>query len=234
MFFSDVQMWSSLLNSVIWTIGNVGIQLILAMLVALLLDQQIKGKRAWEMLIIIPWAMSTFGYVFTWKWMLDPVYGVINYFLIWFRIITIPISWLGTKNLALPSVIGMGIWNGFPFLVVVFAAGLQTIPQSDYDVAHIAGASFLQIFRYVILPRLRRIIGIVVILKIIWYFNNFDLIFIATGGGPLKVTETYPIYTYRKAWDEMFMGRGATTTMLLLALLIIMSIVYFRLFRIED
>jgi len=231
---NDPRLWDALYHNLIWLAGCISLQFSLGMVVALLLDRPLRAKGAFQTLLIAPWAFSAVACVFTWKWLLEPSFGIINHILVLLGFIPRPIGWFGSASRAMLSVIGVYVWYGFPFMALSLYAGLQSIPESDYDVAKIEGASSLQTLWYVILPRLRMIIATLVVLRSIWIFNNFNYIFLATGGGPGRLTETMPIYAYNLAWNDYLMGKGCAVTVIMFGILIVMIIGYFKLFKLAE
>lgn len=231
---NDPRLWHTLYNNLIWLGGCISLQFSLGMVIALLLDRPLPGKGAFQTLLIAPWAFSAIACVFTWKWLLEPSFGVINHTLVLLGFIPRPIGWFGSASRAMLSVIGVHVWYGLPFMALCLYAGLQSIPESDYDVAKIEGASALQTLWHVILPRLRIIIATLVVLRSIWIFNNFNFIFLSTGGGPGRLTETMPIYAYNIAWSDYLMGKGCAVTVIMFGILIVMIVVYFKLFKLAE
>jgi len=227
------EFWNALKVSVFWTAGTVGTQFLVGMVTALALDTVKRFRLVFRLALLIPWAFPSIAVSLTWKWMFDARFGIVNVVLRSLGIIQERVAWLSAPGLALPVVIAMGLWFGFPFMMLTFLAGLQTIPEDYYDVARLEGASYAQQLRYFILPSLRRIIGITLVLRTIWMFNNFDLIFLSTGGGPGIRTETLPIYAYNITWKQMSLGRGSALNVILLIVLILCIILYFRTLRLE-
>ena len=185
-------------------------------------------------LVIIPFALPPISVALMWKWMLNSAYGIVNYILMQINIIDIPIAWLSNLNTALPVAIFINTWFGFPLMTITIIAGLQSIPSEHYEVADIEGASGWQTFWNVTIPGIKQIVGIMIILRIIWVFNGFDILYLLTGGGPLRSTEALPILAYYTGWKSQLVGKtGAIATLLFLFLLLLMS-VYFKLVKIED
>jgi multiple sugar transport system permease protein len=197
---SDPLFWRSVFNTLVWTAASVTGQLLLGLITALALERVTVGRTALRLALIVPWAFPSIVMAFAWRFMLDPLYGVMNHFLMLVGLADSPQPWLGSPNLAMPTVVLMNIWFGFPFMMVAIVAGLQSIPRELYEAAEIDGAGAWQQFRFVTLPGLWQIIAAVVILRTIWVFNNFDFIFLTTGGGPVDATTTLPIYAYSVGW----------------------------------
>lgn len=232
--FTDHRFWNSMQNSLVWTVGSILGQLLLGGVVALLLNRPIKGVPFFRVLILIPYAFPPIAVALTWRWMLNGVCGVANSILLRLGLISAPVSWLGGMDTALLTAIGINIWFGFPLFAISILAGLQSIPREFYEVAEIEGASDLQTFFRVTLPSIRTIVGIMLVLRTIWVFNGFDILFLLTGGGPGRSTETLPIYTYIKGWGYKMIGESSAVAVILFVFLMILSLIYFRLLRVGE
>lgn len=225
----DPLFWRATVNTLVWTAFSVAGQLLLGLVAALALEQVTIGRTTLRLALIVPWAFPSIVMAFAWRYMLDPLYGVGNYLLMALGLIDEPRQWLGSPDLAMPTVILMNIWFGFPFMMVAIVAGLQTIPQELYEAAEIDGANAWQKFRYVTLPALWQVIATVVVLRTIWVFNNFDFVFLTTGGGPIDATTTLPVYAYNIGWQQYDIGRMAAVALLMMIMLGFILAIYFRL-----
>jgi multiple sugar transport system permease protein len=230
----DSDFWNAAYNSVLWTVGSISLQLVLGLVAALMLDQKIRARGIFRSLMIIPYAFPPITMALLWKWMLSSMYGIYNHILVWLGVIHQPISWFLDPTLAMITAIGVNVWFGYPLMMLAILAGLQTIPREFYEVAEIEGASYLQTLRFVILPSVAKIIGIMVVLRTIWVSNSFDLLFLLTGGGPITATETLPLYIYRTGWQVYQIGRTAAIGVLLSAMLGLLITFYFRVMRLEE
>lgn len=229
----DDTFWLSFRNSVFFTIVIVGLQLLLGMVAAICLDRITKGKGLIRTLMIIPWAFPTIVMSFTWSWLFNDLYGPINGLLTALGLITKPILFLSDPQLAALSVIIIMVWFGFPFMMVNILAGLQSISKSEYEAAEIDGAGALQKFKHITVPHLSTVLGLLIVLRIVWVFNNFDLIFLMTGGGPGTSTQTLPLYAYRMGWGLNSLGKASAVAVLLLVFLLICSNFYFKVMNLK-
>jgi multiple sugar transport system permease protein len=177
--------------------------------------------------LLIPWVIPSVVAAVQWKVMFAS-YGVINTILQGLGIIHQPILWLGNPDLALFSVTMVNVWRDYPFMTVVLLAGLQTIPDELYEVAEIDGASVWQRFKNITLPLLAPVSLISIILLAIWSFNNFDLVFLITGGGPAGATEVLPTYVYLEAFRRLNPTYAAAIATIMLGFLLILTILYMR------
>jgi multiple sugar transport system permease protein len=139
-----------------------------------------------------------------------------------------PIDYLGSMPNAMISVILVGAWKYFPFVVIAVLARLQTIPEPLYEAARIDGAGTIARFFDVTLPQLRDVLVVIVMLRAIWDFKEFDLIWLLTGGGPLSSTETLPLVVYRQAFAMNQMGMAAAWAVAMMAILLVFMFGYIR------
>ncbi len=230
---ADRELWEALANTGVWTVGSLTFQLLLGLVGALLLNRRMTLQWLWRMLIIVPWAFPPIVIAFTWQWILNDLYGVLNYVLMALHLVDVPLLFLASRSLAMPTVIGVNTWFGFPFFLLAILAALQGIPETEYEAARIEGANAWQIFCHVIFPRIRFTLGIILVLRTMWVVNSFDFIFLLTGGGPGTTTETLPVFAYFTGWRRYFLGRASAICVILLGILVLSSWFYFRLFQLS-
>lgn len=228
------QFWSSLLNTLIWTVGTLTLQIVFGVGMALVLHQNIWFRSLARSLILFPYFISTVVAVLVWKWLFNDLYGILNHLLITAGIIDFPLDYLGTMPNAMISVILVGAWKYFPFVVIAVLARLQTIPDSLYEAAKIDGAGAIARFFDVTLPQLRDVLVVIILLRAIWDFKEFDLIFLLTGGGPLSDTQTLPLLVYQEAFALNDMGMASAFAVVMMAIMLVFMIVYIRRTRSEE
>lgn len=226
---TDPDFWSSFGNSLIWTIFSVIGQVIIGFIGALCLNRirSSLARSIFRIAAIIPWAFPSIATAMTWKWLLNGIYGFVPEMLQRLGITEELIQFFSNPKLVLPALIFINIWFGAPLILVNVYAALQTIPQDQYEAAQIDGASSLQSFRHITLPHIRTVVGLLVVLRTVWVFNNFDLIYMITGGGPAGASSTMPIYIYDTGWTGRLVGRASAASILLLIFLIILCVLYF-------
>src|SRR5688572_18561054 len=196
-------------NSFLFTFGSVGFKLVLGMLMALVLTSRIRWRNFWTGLLLIPWVAPTVVSALNFLWIFDGSLGVLNYMLVKvFRILPQGVGWLSEPGTAMASVIAVNVWRGFPFFGISFLAGMKAIPTELYEAAAVDGANALQRFRHVTLPGLKNIMIIVVLLSTIWTFNDFQIIYILTKGGPGGTTMVMPVFTYETAFGAQRLGEA--------------------------
>ena len=187
---------ASIKNTIVLVSAVQTLKLFLGLGIAVLLNQQIIARQFWRGLILLPWAMPAFVAFITWKLLLVPQGGAVNYILINLGLIDSHIEFLSSKALAMPSVIAASVWRGFPFWVISFLAALQTVPQELYEAAVLDGANAWKRFRHVTLPSIRHVVLVVILVSTIATTNSFEAVFLMTGGGPSNATITFPVLAY--------------------------------------
>lgn len=219
------EFWRSLANNLIWTAGTLTLQIVFGILVALMLHRNLVFRALARSLVLFPYFLSTVVAVLVWRWLFNDLYGVLNHLLLWAGIVDLPVDWLGSMPNAMISLIFVGAWKYFPFVVIAVLARLQAIPDELYEAASIDGAGAWARFTDVTLPQLRDVLIVVVLLRTIWDFKEFDLIFLLTGGGPIIGTQTLPLMVYKEAFALNQMGgASAAAVLMMLIMLLFMSL----------
>ena len=224
----DPVFWTSLGHTAIWIGLTVPLQMGLGLVTALLLNREFPWRGLARALVIIPWALPSVVIALMWRWIYDPTTGVLNDILLYLSIIHSTVPWLADPHLALYAVIATLTWQGFPFFAVMILAGLQGIPQSQYEAASIDGASPWRQFVHITLPGIAPVLATAGLLRIIWVANSMDVIFVMTGGGPGYATHTLPLYAFIQARQNLDCGYGtaiAVTFTLLLGAIVAVYIV---------
>ena len=214
------QFSTAVMNTVVFTVSAVAIKFVLGMAVALVLNQPIRGRNFFRAFLLLPWVMPAFVVYLVWRWLYDPLSGLINYALIDLGLIASPIAFLSDRGTAMGSVIVAHAWRNFPFYAISFLAGMQTISQELYDSAQVDGASRVQQFRFITLPGLYHIIGVVLLLTTIQTANAFEPVYLLTGGGPSDATMVYTMLVYVMGIVNLRLGEAAAVSTLFLPLLV--------------
>ena len=231
---SDGEFWKVVLNSAVLTAGAVAGEVIIGMVIALSVNASYRGRGLFRTLNILPWVIPSFVTAFVWIWVLHPQFGPLNALLLWLRILPEPIAWLSDGVTAMMSLIAVYVWKGLPWTFLVLLAGLQTIPEHWYEAAKVDGASAWQMFRYITVPALRYIIVIVLVLRTIWTFNSFDMVYLLTGGGPARATLTLPMRVYTAGFREYDIGMSSAIAAVMVLMVVILSLLVLRIGWIED
>ena len=228
LFGDSGRFWQALLTTLVWTLATLSLQLVIGVTMALLLNRDLWFRSLARSLVLFPYFLSTVVAVLVWKWLFNDFFGLINQTLIGFGIIEGPVDWLGTMPNAMASVIVVGAWKFFPFVVIAVLARLQTIPESLYEAARLDGAGAFSRFKDITLPQLAEVLGIVVLLRAIWDFKEFDLLFLLTGGGPVDSTRTLPLIVYQEAFGLNEMGMASAYAVSMMAVMML----FFGLYRV--
>ena len=226
--FSDDFFWTALAHTLVYAVAALTCEFALGLGLALLLNQQIRGRGLFRASLLVPMMLPTVVVGVVWRLMLNPDFGAINGTLKQFGINTEGLTWTASSQLAMLSVIAVDVWQWTPFVFLVLLAGLQAIPQEPYEAALIDGSSRWQTFRHVTLPLLKPAILIALLLRTMDLLRVFDQIFILTEGGPGFATETISLYIYRTAFRFFDFGYAAAMSFVLLALTNIISAIYIR------
>jgi len=224
----DPFFWSSLKLTLIYSVCTVIGSYVVGLFLAVMLNNRFKGRAFARAIIVLPWAIPDLAALLIWGWMFDPQYGILNYLLWSAGIVQQGFSWLSNTSMAMPSILIVTIWKWFPFSALILLAGLQSIPQDLYEAAYIDGANRIQCFFNITLPGLRAVSKILLLLLSVWSFGSFVIIYILTGGGPARATETLSIQVYMKAFRFGQVGEADALGMFLLLIALVFSIVYFK------
>jgi multiple sugar transport system permease protein len=219
----------SVVTTWIFTIGVVSIEFLLGLLIALGLNALGKGKNLIFTIIIIPMMITPVAVGLTWRLILHPQLGIINYLL---SFLGIPkIAWLGDSKLALPTVMFVDIWQNIPYMVLVLMAGLVTLPREPFEAASIDGASRTQSFFRLTIPMMMPTFSVVILLRAIMSFKTYDLIYVMTRGGPGTVTQVISYTIYNQAYRYLNTGTAASMSIYLVLMIIPIAILFLWLSR---
>ncbi len=218
----------SLRRTITFTIAIVAIEFPLALILALMLNEPLRGRAIYRSLLLIPWVMPNVVAAVIWKWIYSPDFGLLNYGLKELGIIDSYMNFLSDPGRALPSVIAVGVWKGIPFSTVVLLAGLQAVPHDVMEASTVDGANAWQRFRDVTVPALLPIAVVVLVLRTVWTFNSFDLVYVLTGGGPGWATQLLSIYVYLSSFQYQQLGYGAAMAVTMLFVLAIPVAIFVR------
>jgi len=229
--FTNPKFLASLGRSLQYTIVSVVFQTLMGLGIALLFVRPFRGKLFARTVVFLPYLIPTAVVGLMFSWLLSTQYGVVNQLLRQLGLIRFPITFFDGLKSAMYSVIMAGSWKFGMFCTLMFIARLQAIPKNLYETAQISGAGAFQCFRDITLPHLKSTLLLIVLLRGIWMFNKFDMIWILTKGGPLRVTETLAIFSYRIAFEERSFGLAAAASVVILVILVIFATFYFWYFK---
>lgn len=228
MLTADPLFWQSLGFTAKWVVVEVTLQLLLGLALALIVNETFLGRAVARALVFSPWAVS--GVLTTGIWVLlyNPTTGMSRY------LADLGLMGYGAAPLANPDTVFLAavlaeLWRGVPFFAILLLADLQTIPRDLYEAASVDGASRIRRFRYITLPHLRDAIVLSTLLRAVWEFNNVDLLYTLTGGGPAHQTTTLPLYVAATAAQSHNFGYGSALTVAGFLILTFFSVLYLRL-----
>jgi len=230
LILNDSKFWSSLGFTVKWVVGEVVLQLVLGLALALVVNEAFRGRGLARAIVFAPWAIS--GVLTTEIWLLiyNPVTGLGKLQ----RLLGLGngnIAPLATANGAFLSALVAELWRGIPFFAILLLADLQSVPQELYEAARVDRANVFQRFRHVTLSHLKDAIVLSTLLRAVWEFNNVDLLYTLTGGGPADSTTTLPLYIAQEATISHNFGYGSALTVAAFVILLAFSAFYVRLTR---
>jgi multiple sugar transport system permease protein len=205
--------WLSLKNTLIYTIFGVGFKTLVGLVFALILHQELKGRNILRALLFVPWSVPIVVDAFIWRWIYNDLNGVLNYVLYKLGLITEYVLWTSDPKIVLWAIIVVVVWQGTPFYMMNFLAGLQSIPDELYEAAEIDGASALQSFWHITLPGLKSVLIVVTLLSTIWTSNELQFVYILSSGGPAHMSEIFPTLAFYTSIPGRELGLGAAVAL---------------------
>lgn len=224
----DVLFHKVLINTLLYVIGTVPLQMLLALGIALLLNRGVWGETVLRIIYFLPVVSSTVAVALVWSWIFNSNFGVLNALLTALGVQRPPV-WLGSTHTALIALVIVAIWQGLGYSMVLFLAGLQHIPQDVYEAGALDGAVGWKKHLYLTFPLLSPTTFFVTIVSLIGSFQVFDLAFVMTKGGPANATNTIVYYVYQNAFEFYRMGYASAAAMILFAIILLITLFQYRL-----
>lgn len=226
---------NAVLNTVVYTVFSILGKLVFGLMMALILNFEFKGRNLARALMIIPWTLPNIVAVLNWRWIFSDTGGVANFLLEKLGLIDSSLIWLGDSTLAMIAVLVANIWRGTPFFGISILARLQTIPKDYYEAAELDGAGTFRKFRYITLPSIMDVTLLTMLVSTIWTINEFESVWLLTGGGPSGATEVIGVFSYRTAMTNMQLGQAVAVSVLAMpVLLLLIGLVSRKMLRQED
>ena len=222
--FVDPVFRISLVHSLTLTGLAVVLQVILGLILAHLLIQNVPGIQFFRSIGMIAWVLPIIASVVMFRFITLPNYGFINILLNDLGLGQFARNWFGDETYAFVLILIMHLWRNVPFYAISFMAAMQAIPSDLYEAARIDGASKWRQFYHVTLPNLRYIILVMVVLHVTFTFNNFDFVYLSTGGGPVNSTEVLPTFIYKQAWNGYELGYASAGGVVMLIVLVVLAL----------
>ncbi|MEG0914006.1 MAG: sugar ABC transporter permease [Oscillospiraceae bacterium] len=218
----NAQFRKAVCNTVVYTFFSILGKLVFGLIMALVLNSAFRGRNLARALMIIPWTLPNIVAVLNWRWIFSDIGGVANYILRTLGIINHDLVWLGDASLAMFAILLANIWRGTPFFGISILARLQTIPKDYYEAACIDGANIWQKFIYITLPSILDVTLLTMLVSTIWTINEFESVWLLTGGGPSGATEVIGVFSYRTAMTNMQLGLGVSVSVLAMPVLLLL------------
>ena len=231
---NDPDMGMILTNSLVFVFVTVGLQFLLGLILALALRKTFKGRAVYQGIVFIPWAFSNFIVGLTFRWLFNAEFGPVNDLLLRFGFIAERLVFLGSPRLALYTVITALVWQGIPFFGIMILAALQSIPDEFYEAGALEGCTGVRGFFYITLPTIKATVIITLMLRLIWVFNNAELIFVMTGGGPANTSHTLASYMFTRAYSTLDFGFASAIGVFFMVILVSASAVFMGITRYTD
>jgi len=224
--FSNPDFLNSLRITFTFVFFAVGIEFILGMALALLLNNDLKGKGLIRSMILLPMMCTNVVIGLTWRLLLNYEFGLVNYYL---SVLGLErVEWLSKPAMAMPAVVMVDVWNTTSFVALLLLAGLQSLPEEPFEAARIDGANAWQTFYYLTLPLLRQTILVALLWRLIDTFRIFDVIYLLTSGGPARATETVSIYVHRYGFQQFNLGFASSAAYIMIFIMLVIAAVLAR------
>jgi len=231
--FTDPIFWLAFVHSLILTVTAVILELVFGIILALALKQKVPGIKLFRSVIMASWVIPVAATAVMFTFMVEPGYGYYN-ILLKFLGVKANTFWFGSLNLAFPLIIILHLWRNVPFYGIALLAAMQAIPDTQYEAAEIDGAGPIRSFFTVTLPSIRNMIIVMVTIHVLWTFNNFDMVYLTTGGGPVYSTQVLPVYVYQEAWTNYTTGYASSIGTIMFVLLMFYFIAYIRVYQQQE
>ncbi|MHB1004996.1 MAG: carbohydrate ABC transporter permease [Chloroflexota bacterium] len=222
--FADPTFYEALKVTLEFTIVSVLLEFVIALALAMMVNSKIKAQGLVRSIILMPMFVAPVVVGIVWRFMYDVQFGLVNWLV---SIVGLaPQIWLGSGALALPSIIAVDVWQQVSMVFIILLAGLQVIPIDVLEAATVDGATAWQRFRHVTIPYLAPAIGVALVLRTMFALRAFDIIWVATQGGPGTATQTLSVYMYSVGFSQFDLGYSNTLSIILLGIIVVFSVVY--------
>jgi multiple sugar transport system permease protein len=228
--FGNSVFWIAVRNTFYFALVGGPLTVAASLAAALLINARVvRYKSFFRTIFFIPFVTTLVAVAIVWRYLYHPQYGMLNYALGWFGVA--PIDWLGDPRTAMPAIIMLAIWKNFGYNMLIFIAGMQTIPSELYEAAELDGAGAIRQFRHITLPMLAPTFLFVGVITMIGYFQLFAEPYVMTAGGPLRSTTSLVLLMYEEGFRWWRMGAAASVAFILFAIILVWTLIQFRLQR---
>lgn len=217
---ADARWWRSVWNTVLFAVVSVSFETVFGLIIALVLNQNFKGRGIVRAAVLIPWAIPTIVSARMWAWMLHDQFGIINDMLMSLRLISEPVAWTASPDTAMIAVLMVDIWKTTPFMALLILAGLQMVPQDIYEAAKLDGVPAWRVFHKITLPLIMPAILVAVVFRALDALRVFDIVYVLTPN--TDATRTMSVYARENLFDfDQFAYGSAASTLLFLVIALI-------------
>ena len=223
--FTDPSFYKSVLLTFEFMIFVVIGHFVLGFILATLLNREFRGRTVFRVIFMLPWLFPEAVIALLFTWIMNPMYGILNSILRGLGLISTNLSWLGSNSFAFPSVVFVCIWKGFPLVMTMILAGLQSISKDYYEAAELDGAGRWKQFQYITLPSLKPILTTVLILDCVWWFKQYTLVYTMTAGGPGTSTSLISLSIYGTAFNDLRFGKASAWGILVFIICYLINLV---------
>lgn len=226
-FFQDPHFWKSIWLTCYFAFASVAGQFVLGLALALLFNREFKGESVFRTFMLFPIIATPVAMSLVWSMLMNPMMGHLNYYL---SLVGLgPSAWVADKDTVMPSIIMVEIWNWTPMTMLIFLAGLKSLPKEPFEAAIMDGASRIQIFFKITLPLMQPYIVLVLILRLVHSMKVFDKIYVlSSGGGPDRAAETLNLLIYNEAFQALDYGYASALGVIMLIIIFAISLALFR------
>ena len=232
-YLQNPEFWRSVYLGAVFAGGSVVLQIIVGVLAALLLNEEFRGRGLVRAIVLFPYMLPAIVVVLVMRWLLNDTYGVLKNLMINAGLGNYVVVWFSPDNIMLTLIL-ISVWIYFPFVVMAVLARLQSIDSELYDAARVDGAGAIWRFTNVTLPQIRDVLLVIVLLRVIFMFTKFDLVWLLVGAGGIGYyVRTLPIFTFVTSFGELQVGAGASLSVMMFVFLLVFAITYLRLARDE-
>ena len=215
----DAEVWQALWNTVKYALVEVPFSIVIALVLAVLLNKKLKGRSVFRTIFFLPMVVAPAAVAMIWKWLYNSNFGLIN------NVLGIKVNWISDPNIAIYSIAVIGIWSGIGYNLVLFLAGLQEVPRDYYEAASLDGANSFQLMINITVPLISPTIFFVLVTRIIGALQVFDLIYMMMdlNNPAWKKTESMVYLFYKYSFQQSKKGYGATVVVVLLAVIMVIT-----------
>lgn len=225
---SNPLFWKITGNTMVWTFGSTIFAFVLGVVAALALHKAFPGRGIIRAILLIPWVISAVAAAYVWRWLLHSDYGLLSGTLMQWGIIDRPLVLLDSTTWVMPTMVMVNVWKEFPFVMIMFTAGLQTVPEQQLRAARVDGANTWNQFVHVTLPHVRGVVVITTLLLFVVNLNSFTLVFLMTGGGPANASQLWITEIYSLAFRSLQYGLASAFSVILFVIMIVIGFFYVR------